>query len=85
MHWIREVETAKSIDELVTRRSLLGRNAFPDSDLLDAMIASALRRLLDKRIHFRKKKVSIEERIKIKDAQYLYSLPMGQVFCQQAI
>ena len=55
MHWIKEVEKAKSIDELVTSRSTLGRNDFPVFDMLDAMIASALKRLLDKRIRFRKK------------------------------
>ena len=60
MHWIKEVEIAKSIDELMTSRSIVGRNDFPDYDMLDAMIASALKRLLDKRVHFRKR-VSVEE------------------------
>ena len=30
MQWIKEVETAKSIDELVTSRSILERTDFPD-------------------------------------------------------
>ena len=60
MHWINEVEKAKSIDELMTSRSILGRNDFTDYDMLDAMIASALKRLLDKHIRFRKR-VSVEE------------------------
>ena len=55
MHWIKKVETAKSTDELVTSRSTLGRNDFTDYDVLVAMIASALKRLLDKHIRFRKK------------------------------
>ena len=77
MHWIKEVEKAKSIDELMTSRSILGRNDFtddelltsrstlgrndfPDYDLLVAMIASALKRLLDKHIRFRER-ASVEE------------------------
>ena len=45
MHWIKEAETAKSIiDELVTSRSIVVRNDFTDYDMLDAMIASALKR-----------------------------------------
>ena len=36
MFWIKEVETAKSIDELVTFRSIVGRNDFSDYDMLDA-------------------------------------------------
>ena len=55
MHWIKEVETAKSIDDLWTSQSITGRRDFPDYDMLDAMIASALKRLLDKHVHFRKK------------------------------
>ena len=38
----------------------MGRTDFPDCDMLDAMIASALKRLVDKHIRFRKK-VSVEE------------------------
>ena len=60
MHWIKEVEKAESIDELMTSRSIMGRTDFPDNDMLDAMIASALKRLPDKHIHFRKR-VSVEE------------------------
>ena len=55
MHWIKEVDMAKSIDELVTSRSLVGGNGFTDYDMLDAVIASALKRLLDKHIHFRRR------------------------------
>ena len=55
MHWIKEVETARSLDELMTSRSIVGRTDFPDFDVLDVMIASALKRLLDKHIHFLKR------------------------------
>ena len=60
MQWIKEAETAKPIDELLTSRSITGRTDSPDYDVLDAIIASALKRLLDKHIHFRKR-VSVEE------------------------
>ena len=70
LHWIKEVEMAKSIDELMTSRSIAGRNDFPDFDMLDAMIASALKRLLDKHIHFRKR-VSVEEQRAQKHDRFL--------------
>ena len=60
MHWIKEVEMAKSIDELLTSRSIVGRNDFTDYGMVDAMIVSALKRLLVKHIHFRKR-VCVEE------------------------
>ena len=52
MHWIEEVEIAKSMDDLMTSQSITGRRDFPDNDMLDAMIASALNRLLAKHVHF---------------------------------
>ena len=55
MHWIKEVEIAKSFDELVTSRSITVRTDFPHYDMLDATIASALKKLLDTHVHFRKK------------------------------
>ena len=64
--WFKEIEKAKSIDELVTPRSILGRTDFPDYDMLDAMIASALRKLFDKHTHFRKR-ASVEEQRAQKD------------------
>ena len=55
MMWIKEVEVAKSIDELVTLRSVTG-----DDDMLDAMIASALKNLINTQSTFRTR-VSVEE------------------------
>ena len=49
-----------SIDELMTSRSIVERDDFPDYNMLDAMIASALRRLLNKYVHLRKR-ASVEE------------------------
>ena len=60
LQWIKEVQTAKSIDDLITSRSIVGRTDFTDYDMLDAMIASALKKLLDKHVHFRKR-FSVEE------------------------
>ena len=33
MHWIKEIEILKSIDELMTSRSIMGRTDFPDFDV----------------------------------------------------
>ena len=60
MQWIKEVEIAKSIGELMTSRSIAGRTDFPDYDMFDAMIAYALKKLLDRHVHFRRR-VSVEE------------------------
>ena len=60
MQWIKEVEIAKSIDELMTSRSIVGRRDFTDYDMLDAMIASTSKKLFDKHTHFRKR-ASVEE------------------------
>ena len=65
MHWMKQVEIAKSIDELMTSRSIVGRNDFPDYDMIDAKIASALKKLLT-HVHFRKR-VSVEEQRAQKD------------------
>ena len=70
MPWIKEVEMAKSIDELVTSQSIMGRTDFPDCDMLDAMIASALKRLLHTHVHFRKRG-SVEEQRAQKDDRFL--------------
>ena len=55
MHWIKEVEIAKSIDELQTSQSIVGRTDFPDFDMLDATIAFALKKILNTQVPFRKK------------------------------
>ena len=81
MHWVEEVEVGKSIDELMTSRSIVGRNDFPDYNMLDTVIASALKRLLDKHVHFRKR-VSVEEqRAKTYD-QFLRGRQIARVICE---
>ena len=53
--WIKEGEVAKSIDELVTSRSITGQHNFLHFDMLDAMIASALKNLLNTQSNFGKR------------------------------
>ena len=60
MQWINEVEIVKSDDELLKSRPVVGRTDFPDFDTLDAMVASALKKLLNTQIHFRER-VSVGE------------------------
>ena len=70
MHWIKEVEIAKinwRTCDIATDR---GRTDFPDFDMLDAMIASALKKLLNTQIHFRKR-VSVEEQRAQKHNRFL--------------
>ena len=50
----------KPIDDLMTSQSITGRRDFHYYDMLDAMIASASKRLLDKHIRIRNR-VSVEE------------------------
>ena len=54
-----EVEIAKSIDHLLTSQSTVGRRDFPDYEILDAKIASALKKILTS-VHFRRR-VSVED------------------------
>ena len=45
MLWIKEVEVAKSVDDLMTSQSIEGRE-FPGFEMLDVKIASAVKRLI---------------------------------------
>ena len=58
MSWIKEVEMVDSTEELKSSRSVAGKN-FPNFEMLDAKIASALNKIIPN-AHF-KKKVSLEE------------------------
>ena len=44
LHWIKAVEIAKSIDDLMTLQSIPGRIDFSDYEMLDAKIVSALKK-----------------------------------------
>ena len=76
MHWIKEVERAKSIDELVTSRSSVGRRDFPDYEMLDAVIAFAMKKILNTHVHFRKR-VSVEEHRAQKHDRFLRGRQMA--------
>ena len=58
MLWIKEVEMVDSLEELKSSRSVCGKD-FPNFEMLDAKIASALFKIIQNS-HF-KKKVSLEE------------------------
>ena len=55
MLWIKEVEIAQSIEELMTSQSITERQDFRDYDMLDAMIASALKKASLHAVTFPKK------------------------------
>ena len=66
--WIKEVEMVESVDDLKSSRSIRGTLG-PDSELLDARIASALNRIIQN-TRF-KKKVSLEEMQAQKEHRFL--------------
>ena len=65
--WINEVEMVDSLDEIKSSRSIAGKN-FPNFEMLDAGIASALNKIIQNS-HF-KKKVSLEEQKAQKEDQF---------------
>ena len=69
MHWIREVEISESMNDLLTSRSITGRQDFTDYDMLDAMIASVLKELFT-HVHFRKR-VRVKGQRAQKDERFL--------------
>ena len=62
MSWITEVERANSIDELSTSQSILGRTGFPEYEMLDVMVAFALKKILNSHIQFLKRIIVEEQR-----------------------
>ena len=68
MLWIKEVEMVDSVDELISSRSVSGRN-FPHFEMLDAKIASALNTIIQNSQF--KKKVSLEEQKAQKEDWFL--------------
>ena len=77
LQWIKEIEAAKSLDDLITPKSVTG-NDFADYEELDLMMASALRRCYDKQTHFRNKisgaESSKEQPISQKKANCLFEI-----------
>ena len=69
LQWIKETEAAKSLDDLITPKSITGKD-FVDHEELALMMAAALKRCYDKQTHFRKK-ISVEEQRAQKDNRFL--------------
>ena len=69
LQWNKEIEAAKSLDDLISPKSTSGKD-FPDYEELDLMMASALKRCYDKQTRFRKK-ISVEEQWAQKDNRFL--------------
>ena len=70
MLWIKEVEMVESVDDLKSSRSINGTPG-PDSELLDAGIASALNRTTQNTLVKKKKRVSLEEMKAHKEDRFL--------------
>ena len=68
MLWIKEVEMVDSLDELKSSRSVCGKD-FPNFEMLDAKIASALNKIIQNSQF--KKKVSLEEQKAQKEDRFL--------------
>ena len=66
--WIKEVEMVESLDELKSSRSVCGED-FPNFEMLDAKIASALNKIIENSQF--KKKVSLEEQKTQKEDRFL--------------
>ena len=68
MLWIEEVEMVDSVYELKSSRSVAG-NSFPNFEMLDAKIASALNKIIQNSKF--QKKVSLEEQKAQKEGKFL--------------
>ena len=68
MLWIKDVEMVDSLEELKSSRSVCGKD-FPNSEMLDAKIASALNKIIQNSQF--KKKVSLEEQKAQKEDRFL--------------
>ena len=68
MLWIKEVEIVDSLDELKSSRSVIGKD-FPNFEMLDAKIASALNKIIQNSQF--KKKVGLEDQKAQKEDRFL--------------
>ena len=81
MSWITEVEKAKSIDESSTSQSILGRTDIQDCEMLDVMIASALKKILNSHIQFLKR-ICVEEQRAPKYDRFLRGRQISYMICE---
>ena len=68
MLWIKEVEMVDALEEIKSSRSVSGK-IFPNSEMLDAKIASALNKIIQNSQF--KKKVTLEEQKAQKEDRFL--------------
>ena len=80
VHRIKEVKVAKSKVDLVTLQSMTGRRDFTDYDMLDAMIASALKKLLTHVLL--RKRVSVEEQRSQKYDRFSRGRQIAYMICE---
>ena len=78
MLWIKEMEMVDSLDELKSSRSVIGKD-FPNFEMLDAKIASALNKIIQNSQF--KKKVSLEEQKAQKDERFLRGRHIAFMIC----
>ena len=78
MLWIKEVEMVDSLKELKSSRTVSGKN-FPNFEMLDAKIASALNMIIHNS-HF-KKKVSLEEQKVQKEDRFQRGRQIAFIIC----
>ena len=71
LQWVKEIETAKSLDDLITPKSITGKNS-PDCHEMALMVAAALKKCYDNHshTHFREK-TSVEEQRAQKNDRFL--------------
>ena len=67
--WIKGIEAAKSLDDLITPKSITGKD-FSDCEDLDSMMASALDSCYDLQTHFQMK-MNVEEQRAQEDNRFL--------------
>ena len=69
MLWIKELEMVESVDDQKSSRSIQGYTHFPNCEMLDARIVSALNKIIQNS-NF-KEKVSLEEQKAQKEDRFL--------------
>ena len=74
-------QIAKSIEELIPSRSFVARTDFTDCDMLNAMITSALKKLLDKHVRFRRRG-SVQEQRAQKYDRFLRGRQIACMICE---
>ena len=77
MLWIKEVDVAVSVDDLMTSQSIEGRDCL-DFDMLDAKIVSALKRIITNRCF--RRRISAEEQHAQKNDRFLQGNQIAHMF-----